>query len=284
MSLHLGSYNTATTRTHVGFQFSTHAAAGGNAAPASAFEAADLRIYRAANSAAFSATQRSSSNGVTVTSPFDSLTGVHDVDIDLADNSDAGFYAAGYRYSVMLCPDTETVDSQTITGVVLAYFEIGPPPVNVTQVNGQPASESTLTAADVADAVRTELTTELGRIDVASSTLATQASLDQVDTDLTTLLGRLTSTRADYLDNLSGGPVATAAALAVLLTTAMTESYSADGAAPTPAQAILMILQRLTEFSKSGTVITVKKLDGTTAAFTLTLDDATNPTSSTRST
>ena len=135
IATHLGFYNTASSRTHVRFQFSTHAAAGGNVAPNSAFEAADLRIYKAADGAAFSATQRSSANGITMTSPFDSLTGFHDVDIDLADNTDAGFYAAGSLYAVVLAPD-ETVDGQTITGVVLAYFEIGVQPANVTQFGG----------------------------------------------------------------------------------------------------------------------------------------------------
>lgn len=133
--LNLGFFNTATSRTHVRFQFSTHAAAGGNVAPNSAFEAADIRIYRANDGAAFSATQRSSANGITMTSPFDSLTGFHDVDIDLTDNTDAGFYASGYTYSVVLAPD-ETVDSQTITGIVLAMFEIAVPAVNVTQFGG----------------------------------------------------------------------------------------------------------------------------------------------------
>lgn len=136
MSLHLGFYNTSSSRTHVGFQFSTHASAGGNVAPSSAIDAADIRIYRAADGAAFSATQRSSANGITVTSPFDSLTGFHDVDIDLTDNTDAGFYAAGYRYSVVLAPNDETIDSLVITGVVLAVFEIGVPVANVTQFGG----------------------------------------------------------------------------------------------------------------------------------------------------
>jgi hypothetical protein len=145
----LGSYNTSGTRTHVRFQFSTHAAAGGNVAPLSAFEGADIRIYKAADGAAFSATQRSSSNGITMTSPFDSLTGVHDVDIDLTDNTDAGFYAAGCRYSVVLSPDTETVDSQTITGVVLAEFEIGPPPANVIQIAGTTQTAKDLGAINV---------------------------------------------------------------------------------------------------------------------------------------
>lgn len=146
--VHLGFFNTSSTRTHVGFQFSTHATAGGNIAPLSAFEAADLRIYRAADGAAFSATQRSSASGVTMTSPFGSLTGFHDVDIDLTDNTDAGFYASGYRYSVVLAPDTETIDSQTITGVVLAYFEIGVPAVNATHVGG-----TSQTGADIGSLV-----------------------------------------------------------------------------------------------------------------------------------
>lgn len=135
MTRHLGFYNTATTRTHVRFSFSTHAAAGGNVAPNSAFEAADLRIYKATDGAALSATQRSSANGITMTSPFDSLTGVHSVDIDLTDNTDASFYASGCYYEVMLCPD-ETVDSQTITGIVLASFEIGRPQSDVREFGG----------------------------------------------------------------------------------------------------------------------------------------------------
>jgi len=48
------------------------------------------------------------------------------------------------------------------------------------------------------------------------STLATAAALDTVDNLVDDLESRLTSTRAGYLDNLSGGAVATAAALATV--------------------------------------------------------------------
>lgn len=129
----LGSYNTSVTRTHVRFQFTTHAQTGAAVAPSTAFENADLRIYKATDGAGFSATQRASANGITMTSPFDSVTGLHDVDIDLTDNSDASFYVAGF-YCIVLTPD-ETVDSLAVVKV-LAYFEIGPPPVNVTQLGG----------------------------------------------------------------------------------------------------------------------------------------------------
>ena len=142
MSVHLGHYNTATTRTHVRLQFSTHAQTGANVAPSSALEAADIRIYRAADGAAFSATQRSSASGITMTSPFDSGTGLHDVDIDLTDNTDAGFYAAGYLYAVWLWPD-ETIDALAVIQL-LGYFEIGPPPANMTQISGDATAADNL--------------------------------------------------------------------------------------------------------------------------------------------
>jgi hypothetical protein len=67
-----------------------------------------------------------------------------------------------------------------------------------------------------------------------------------------------------------------------VLTTQMTEAYAADGAAPTVAQALMLIQQALTESSISSTTWTVKKLDGSTTAATLTINDATTPTSVTR--
>ena len=67
-----------------------------------------------------------------------------------------------------------------------------------------------------------------------------------------------------------------------LLVTALTESYAADGAAPTLSQAILLIQQALTEFAITGSTLTVKKLDGTTTAAVMTLDSSTAPTSTTR--
>lgn len=66
-------------------------------------------------------------------------------------------------------------------------------------------------------------------------------------------------------------------------TTAMTEAYSTDGGTVTLAQGIYELLARDQEISISGTTMTVKKRDGTTTAYTLTLNDGTNPTAVTRS-
>lgn len=62
------------------------------------------------------------------------------------------------------------------------------------------------------------------------------------------------------------------------------DSVPADGTRPTIAQALYIISQFLTERAVSGTTMTVKKVDGSTALMTFTLNDAANPTSITRAT
>ena len=69
-----------------------------------------------------------------------------------------------------------------------------------------------------------------------------------------------------------------------IFTGQMTESYAADGTAPTLAQSLFVTMQNLQDFSYAGTTQTVRKLDGSTTAATYTLDDATNPTTKTRTT
>lgn len=63
----------------------------------------------------------------------------------------------------------------------------------------------------------------------------------------------------------------------------MTEDYPVDGqSSMTPAQAHYATVQLLTEFVRSGALISVKKRDGVTQAIELTLDSATAPTQSTQ--
>ena len=67
-------------------------------------------------------------------------------------------------------------------------------------------------------------------------------------------------------------------------TTAMSESYAAKGVAPTPVQILYEMRSFIFERSKSGTIVTTNKIDGSTPATTNTLNDANNPTSTTRAT
>ena len=63
----------------------------------------------------------------------------------------------------------------------------------------------------------------------------------------------------------------------------LTEAYPVDGqSAQTPTAMLYAINQMLSEFARTGTIVSIKKRDGT-EAFQLTLDSATAPTSSTQS-
>lgn len=100
----------------VRFAFSTHATTGAPVAPSSAFEAADILVYKNGGAA-----QKTSTNGVTMTSPFDSITGLHLVEIDTSnDTGDAAFWVAGADYMAVLSPD-ETVDSLAVVKVVASW-------------------------------------------------------------------------------------------------------------------------------------------------------------------
>lgn len=76
--------------------------------------------------------------------------------------------------------------------------------------------------------------------------------------------------------------VAEAPTFSQIWTTQLTESYASDGTAPTPAQALFITMQNLQSFSFAGTTQTVRQINDSTTAATYTLDDATNPTSKTR--
>jgi hypothetical protein len=68
------------------------------------------------------------------------------------------------------------------------------------------------------------------------------------------------------------------------LDTILADSIPADGTRPTFRQALYMVCQFLHERAVVGTTVTVRKVDGITALLTLTLDDASDPTSITRAT
>jgi len=99
---------------------------------------------------------------------------------------------------------------------------------------------------------------------------------------------------ADYSVVLSGAIVDGVAINSVLkefsvenrfevMSQVMAESYAADGAAMTLAQAQYEMIALLGEWTKFGATMTYKRRDGVTPAFTGTLDNPNTPTSHTRS-
>lgn len=80
--------------------------------------ATDIEIYKDGGT-----TQRASDNGYTLLDTdgidFDGITGIHGFSIDLSDNSDAGFYAVGAWYHVVV--SSVTIDGQTVNFIACAF-------------------------------------------------------------------------------------------------------------------------------------------------------------------
>ena len=161
--------------------------------------------------------------------------------------------------------DTNELQSDDVPGLIAALNDFDPSAETVTT----DSASRTASQADV-------------------SALATAVNLATVD-DVVDAIKAVT----DNLPNSGAlSDLATAASITALndisvadvLASALTESYSTDGAAPTLTQAVMLILQHLSESSITGTTKTVKQLDGSTTAATFTLDDASSPSSITRAT
>lgn len=99
----------------------------------------DIEIFKGV-----SMTQRASDNGYTLLDTdgidVDGITGIHGFSIDTSDNSDAGFYAAGSFYTVVVA--SVTIDSQTVNFIagtfrlVAAEAVAGKPKVDVDALLG----------------------------------------------------------------------------------------------------------------------------------------------------
>ena len=115
----LGTVPASTT---IYIPFATYDGATGASETCSGLAVTDIEIYKNG-----SATQRASDAGYTLLDTdgidFDGITGINGFSVDLSDNTDAGFYAVGSWYWVVV--SSITADSQTVN-FVAAVFRIGP--------------------------------------------------------------------------------------------------------------------------------------------------------------
>jgi hypothetical protein len=103
----------------VRIDMTTHDTTGALVAPSSAFANTDFRIYKDGSSA-----EKTTTNGITVTSPFDSITGKHLIEIDTSNSTgDVGFWAAGSEYRVEV-NSAKTVASVVQSGVTVGRFRL----------------------------------------------------------------------------------------------------------------------------------------------------------------
>jgi hypothetical protein len=124
--------------------FATYAGATGASITCSGLAITDVEIFKSG-----SVTQRSSDAGYVLLDTdgidFDGITGIHGFSIDLADNTDAGFYAVGSWYWVIV--SAITVDTQTVN-FIAAVFRI----VAAETVAGTPKADTSLLAGQTVTA------------------------------------------------------------------------------------------------------------------------------------
>jgi hypothetical protein len=154
-------------------------------------------------------------------------------------------------------------------------------PATLTTIEGKIDTVDTVADAILVDTGTTlpaTLTTIEGKVDtidgIVDAIVIDTAEIGAAGAGLTAITDAITA-----LNDPTAAAIATA-----VLTTQMTESYAADGVAPTLAQAVFLIQQGLLERAVSGTTETIKKLDKSTTAATYSLDDPDAPTSKTRAT
>lgn len=126
----------------------------------------DIEVYKGT-----SITQRSSDNGFALIDTdgidVDSRTGIHGFSIDTSDNTDAGFYAAGSFYTVVV--DAVTINSQTVRFVagtfrlVAAENTAGVPVADTVRISG-----TTQTARDIGASVLLSSGTGTGQVTLTS--------------------------------------------------------------------------------------------------------------------
>lgn len=125
-----------------------------------------IRIYK--NN---STTERSSSNGITDTEDFDSLTGLHQCVIDTSDNTDSGFYAAGNDYFVVI--QGTIIDGQTINAC-LAKFSIENQNMKTNAINADMLASDVTTELQSGLATASAVSTLAGYVDTEVASIKTK--------------------------------------------------------------------------------------------------------------
>jgi len=186
------------------------------------------------------------------------------------DEARAGHVGAGTFGEYVLADSTRVSGSSSAADLLEAATTGATPlPVNVTQISGDATSADNLELYTDGTTPIPVNVTQISGDSVAADNL--EAALDGT--------GGVTIDAAIEIRSSGGSAGHNASDLvSSMLTTAMTEAYAADGAAPTVAQALLAIQQFLFDKDVSGTTLTVRRLDGTTSAMVFTLDSGSAPT------
>lgn len=205
-----------------------------------------------------------------------------------------GLFIAGTNAATTITTSLTTTFTGSLTGSVASVTGA------VGSVTGAVGSVTGLTASDVgAIKTKTDFLPSVtagasGGVFIAGTNAATTVTTSFTTTftgSLTGSVGSVTGAVGSVtgaVGSVTAGVTVTTNndktgyALSATGSAAFTESYSADGATATLPQLLYGIKALLGEFAITGTTLQTKKLDGASSAEAYTLNDATSPTSITR--
>ena len=243
MTLHLGYIPASST---IYIPFHTFNSSGGSVT-ITGLAVGDILIYKNGGT-----TERSSTAGFTLLDTdgidFDGKTGLHGFKIDLSDNTDAGFYAAGNHYMVGV--STITADGQTVS-FWAATFYIGAAEANVTQFGG---TNGTFSGGRPEVNTTHAAGTAWGSGAITAASLAADAiTAAKLAADVTTEIqsGLATAASISALNNLSAAQVN-----AEMLDVLTTDTHAELSAVPAATTTILKMLQWVFMLSRNKTTQT----------------------------
>lgn len=195
--------------------------------------------------------------GITLDVDFNGV-GTHHVRVFVAPFNG---YSAGVDVTIKIAQGS--VGGTSVVGYVVGSFSI--------ENRTQPLVDALLEEDPLA---------HIGPATLASMIIATNSLVNSIDVNV--------GVNGANLTDVGGMSAAMAAQVNALLDTALNgtipDSIPADGVRPSIRQALYMLTQFMLERDVSGFQVTVKKPDGVTTLFTLTLNDQTQPTNITRTT
>lgn len=199
------------------------------------------------------------------------------IDATLADTNELQTdWANGGRLDLLV---DAILDDTGTSGVVVASIAAGA--ITAAAIaNG--AIDAATFAADVDAEILSYIVDDATRIDASSLNTATVTTIPAILVDTAEIGAAGAGLTAVPWNANWDAEVQSEVADALAAT--IPDSIPADGTRPSVNAALYMLCQGFFESGISGTTWTVNKVDGTTALFTVTLDDATTPTAKTRAT
>lgn len=212
------------------------------------FAIGDVLIYKGT-----SMTQRSSTNGIVLIDTdgvdLDSTTGIQGFSVDLSDNSDAGFYAVGSFYTVVVGPITVNANTVNFVAgtfrIMAAEGTAGTPAVDATRINN--VATTSVTTINAHQGTTAAVAFAGANVKADIDTIKTQAVTAAAGVTVLASVGTAATSTAQTGDNFArlGAPAGASVSADIVAVTAKTALIPGTQDGKTFAQTMLLMASAL---------------------------------------